>query len=70
MPEEAKVRKLFDASLVNLAFGQSSVPFDCAYFCSLNSFVMHELLETERDYVRDLGLIVEVRNVAKTSKLP
>lgn len=32
-------------------------------FCSLSlSYVLLELVETERDYVRDLGSVVEVKN--------
>lgn len=38
--------------------------FGCPYLTSplsLCSYVLLELVETERDYVRDLGAVVEVR---------
>lgn len=39
---------------------QLNTSFNHAEFNFLHRFVMQELLETENDYVKDLGLVVDV----------
>lgn len=39
---------------------QLNISFNHAKFNFLHRFVMQELLETENDYVKDLGLVVDV----------
>ena len=47
-------------------FGSLFSSLVCMYVCR---YVILELVETEKDYVRDLGLIVEVKNAFFTIDL-
>lgn len=47
---------------------QLNTSFIHAKFNFLHRFVMQELLETENDYVKDLGLVVDVSTCIYTNR--